>query len=139
MVAHLGSRPQRVKAEGGYRAAGRSKAQADVVVDAADLMIQRGAMMLLLEAVPVELSQRVVALAQSSSPLVPVIGCGGGLPCHGHVVVLHDLLGLTDWQPPFAPPMVNVGKQLQAVASAWVEQIAAGRYPNADHPYKTRP
>ena len=138
-LAHLGSKPQRVKAEGGYRAAGRSKAQANVVVDAADLMLQRGAVMLLLEAVPVELSQRVVDLAQSSSPPVPVIGCGAGSPCHGHVVVLHDLLGLTDWQPPFAQPMVNVGKQLQAVAAAWVEQIATGRYPNADHPYKTRP
>ncbi|MEE9211350.1 MAG: 3-methyl-2-oxobutanoate hydroxymethyltransferase, partial [Phycisphaeraceae bacterium] len=135
VVAHLGSRPQRVRAEGGYRAAGRSVAEADALVEQVELMLARGAVMILLEAVPAEVSQRVVACAERAGP-VPVIGCGAGAPCHGHVVVLHDLLGLSDWQPPFAPPVGNLGKQLQSVAAAWVEQIAKGRYPGPDHPYK---
>ena len=82
VVAHLGSRPQQVRAQGGYRAAGRSAAEAEKVIAAAALMIQRGAAMILLEAVPNEVSRAVVDLADDGpSGVVPVIGCGGGPAC----------------------------------------------------------
>jgi 3-methyl-2-oxobutanoate hydroxymethyltransferase len=66
---------------------------------------------------------------------VPVIGCGAGPACHGHVVVLHDLLGLSDWQPPFAPPQADVGRQIEQAASAWVQQVTSRQYLRDDHPY----
>jgi ketopantoate hydroxymethyltransferase len=42
-------------------------------------------------------------------------------------VVLHDLLGLTDWQPPFAPPMGKLADPLTAAAARWIEQVQATR------------
>lgn len=140
VVAHLGSLPQHVRAEGGYRVAGRSIKEANSLVNTAERMVRAGAVMILVEAVPAEVSQRVVVAVEQvgNDRVIPVIGCGGGPPCHGHVVVLHDLLGLTSWQPSFAKPVVNYGQQLQSVAATWSDQIAKGRYPGPNHPYKMK-
>jgi 3-methyl-2-oxobutanoate hydroxymethyltransferase len=141
VVAHLGSRPQQVRAMGGYRSAGRTVREADVVVEAAERMLGAGAAMLLLEAIPDEVAQRIVhaatagAAAPGRSWPVPVVGCGGGPSCHGHVVVLQDLLGLSDWRPPFAPPLADIGAQIKAAAERWNQLIQSGRYLRDDHPY----
>lgn len=93
-------------------------------------MIAKGASVLLVEAVPDEVSQRIMAIANdpATGERVPVIGCGAGPGCDGHVVVLHDLLGLSDWQPPFAPPVANLGEQMQLAAKKWADQCANGEY-----------
>lgn len=138
VVAHIGSRPQQVRAEGGYRAAGRTPAEAAKLCDTAETLIAHGAAMLLIEAVPAEVSRTIVELAERApgrDEPVPVIGCGAGPDCHGHVVVLHDLLGLSDWQPPFAPPMADLGRQIADAASRWNETVQSGRYLQHDHPY----
>ncbi|MCX5662278.1 MAG: 3-methyl-2-oxobutanoate hydroxymethyltransferase [Planctomycetota bacterium] len=137
VVAHLGSRPQHVRAQGGYRAAGRTPAQAEKLVATAARMIQQGASMLLIEAVPAEVSAAVVALANKGPEgVVPVIGCGAGPACHGHVIVLQDLLGMSAWQPPFAPPMADVGAKIQEAAERWAKLVESGQYLAGDHPYK---
>lgn len=130
VVAHIGSRPQQVRVDGGYKAAGRSPRDADVLVDTAQLMIAMGASVLLVEAVPDEVSERIVAKARHprTNERIPVIGCGAGPGCDGHVVVLQDLLGMSDWQPPFAPPMANLGKSIQDAAAQWCDQVESGKY-----------
>ncbi len=141
VVAHIGSRPQLVRVRGGYGAVGRTRSQADQLVQTARLMADAGAVMLLIEAVPHEVAQRVVEAVHPPStkehrPTVPVIGCGAGAPCHGHVVVLHDLLGLSDWRPPFAPALASLGQQVSDAAARWVELVRSGQYLKEDHPYK---
>ena len=128
VVAHIGSRPQRVKHDGGYRSAGRTQAQAQAIVNDALKLEDAGACMLLVEAVPSEVSQMIV-----EQTTVPVIGCGAGPACHGQVVVTHDLLGLTDWQPAFARPIADLGGALQHAASTWIEKVAARDL--GEHPY----
>lgn len=138
IVAHLGSRPQQVRAKGGYMHAGRTRAEAKQIVDAAVLMIESGAVMLLLEAVPAEVSAKVVAAIKKLGPkraATPLVGCGAGPACHGHVIVLHDLLGLSGWQPPFAPPMDQLGERVKAAAAKWIAEVGSGRYLRDNHPY----
>ncbi len=141
VVAHVGSLPQHVRVRGGYGSVGRTSTQAAQLVDTAKQMIQSGAAMLLVEAVPAQVSAQIVKMAaamtaQGGQGEVPVIGCGGGPACHGHVVVLHDLLGLTRWQPPFARPLADLGQQISSVAAQWIEQVRSGNYLHTDHPYK---
>lgn len=130
VVAHIGSRPQQVRVDGGYKAAGRDKREADLLVDTAQLMIAMGATALLVEAVPDDVSRRIVEKARHprTAERIPVIGCGAGPACDGHVVVLQDLMGMSDWQPPFAPPLATVGQALQDAASKWCQQVQSGRY-----------
>ena len=113
--------------------------EAALIVDTAEVMIARGAAALLLEAVPDEVAEGVVRIARDreDGEPIPVIGCGAGPACHGHVVVLHDLLKLSDWQPPFAPPAIDLGSQVQAAAAAWVKAVSKGDYLRDGGVYRT--
>ena len=128
-VAHLGSRPQQAKQTGGYTTAGRSADEANLIVEDAIAMEQAGASMLLLEAVPEEVSRAVVKATS-----IPVIGCGAGTSCHGQVVVMQDLAGLTKWQPSFAKPTANVGNEISSVAKTWMENVHGSTL--GKHPYE---
>ena len=127
-VAHIGSRPQHAKRHGGYYAAGKSAASALALIDDAVAMRDAGASMLLVEATPAEVTERIVAAVD-----IPVIGCGAGPACHGQVVVLQDLLGMTEWQPAFAAPAARVGDQISAAAAEWVRRVSSGNL--GEHPY----
>lgn len=128
VCAHIGSRPQRAKHDGGYRAAGRTRADAARIIEDAVRMEEAGACMLLIEATPAEVSQQIVDRTS-----IPVIGCGAGPACHGQIVVTQDILGLTDWQPAFATPVADIASALQAAAQRWITKVAAGDL--GEHPY----
>ncbi len=129
VVAHIGSRPQLSKRGGGYRAMGRTAEEAHRLVDDAVALAAAGATMLLIEAAPNEVSRRIV-----ERTTIPVIGCGAGPACHGQIVVLQDLLGLTDWQPAFAKPIVQLGDQVAAAAGRWIAMVATSQL--GEHPYQ---
>lgn len=132
VVAHVGSRPQQSKLTGGYASAGRTAEGAARILRDAAALEAAGAVMLLVEACPAEVAHMVV---QQST--VPVIGCGAGDSCHGQVVVLHDIIGMTDWQPAFARPTAALGEQVKAAATAWRERVEGGKL--GEHPYTIAP
>jgi 3-methyl-2-oxobutanoate hydroxymethyltransferase len=128
VVAHIGSRPQQAKMQGGNFAVGKTAEQALALVHDAAALEAAGASMLLVEACPGEVSARIVERAT-----VPVIGCGAGPACHGQVVVLQDLLGLSSWQPAFARPVAQVGQSIAAAATEWCARVREGR---VESPYR---
>lgn len=131
VMAHLGLRPQSVNVVGGYRARGRTAEEARQIVELAVEMEGAGAVALLLEAVTPPVSERVAARTT-----LPVIGCGGGPACHGHVVVTHDLLGLTDHRPKFVPDLGKTAVPLVEAFGSYVRAITELRYPAAEHLYE---
>ena len=132
VVAHIGSRPQQAKMKGGYTSAGRSAESALRILHDAAALEAAGASMLLIEACPAEVAELVVERAT-----VPVIGCGAGTACHGQVVVLNDLLGLTHWQPAFARPLAAVGVEIERAARVWRDRVRDGDL--GEHPYTIAP
>ncbi len=130
-IAHLGLRPQTVTSREGYRAQARDENAIKTLVGNARRMVDAGAAMLLLEAVPNEASQAVVGAVS-----VPVIGCGAGPACDGHVVVTHDLLGIgTHRSPRFVPVLADLGKRMQEAMRRWVIAIEERSYPAPQHAY----
>lgn len=130
VCGHIGSRPQRA-AITGYSAAGRTAAEADAIVRDAAAMQAAGVVMMLVEAVPEAVAARIKAEIS-----VPLIGIGAGNGCEGQVLVLHDLLGLTDRQPAFAPPAADAAGVLVGAAQGWVKRVAAREVPAS--PYSMR-
>ncbi len=131
VCGHVGSKPQRAAVTGGYTAAGRTPAGADAVVEDAVALEQAGCSMLLVEAVPEAVTQRLLAATH-----VPIIGIGAGPACHGQVIVLQDLLGLSDRVPPFVTPVAALGQALEDGAKAWIDMVA--RRAVAPSPYSMR-
>ncbi len=130
-VAHIGWRPQRLAQSGVAVVAGRTAPKVAELVELAKLMESRGATMLLIEASTAEAGQAIVEAVN-----IPVIGCGAGPHPHGHVVILQDWLGQTDWQPGFAPPAEAGGERLAGLAKRWVELVGSGQYLADGGPYK---
>ncbi|MEM9420182.1 MAG: 3-methyl-2-oxobutanoate hydroxymethyltransferase [Planctomycetota bacterium] len=133
VVAHIGWRPQRTPSTGVPIVAGRTQDKITKMVDLAKKLEDAGATMLLIEQSTAEAARAVIDAVN-----LPVIGCGAGPDCHGHVVVLHDWLGMTDWQPSFAPPAANGGKALQDMGERWVELVKSGNYLKDGGPYAMR-
>ncbi|CAN5789926.1 3-methyl-2-oxobutanoate hydroxymethyltransferase [soil metagenome] len=120
VCAHIGSRPQRSLLTGNYSAAGRTEAESAALVRDAHALQDAGCVMLLLEAVPDLAASAVLAAAR-----VPVIGIGAGSACHGQVLVLQDLLGMTDKPPAFVGETANIGAAIEAAGRDWVERVKA--------------
>ena len=113
-IAHVGCLPQQAQLHGGYTIAGRTAESARRVVDDAVALEEAGAVMILVEASTPETAELVVEAVK-----VPVIGCGAGPACHGQIVVTHDILGLTDWQPSFADREGRLGTAMQEIVEQW--------------------
>jgi len=96
VCAHLGLTPQSANALGGYRVQGRDAAAAQLLERSAREFAEAGAAMLVLELVPAALAQRV----QVQNPEMVVIGIGAGADVAGQVLVLHDMLGVTQGKLP---------------------------------------
>ncbi len=131
VCGHVGSRPQRAGLSGGYASEGRTAAEAEAILADARALEEAGAVMLLVEAVPPEVAERLVK--QSN---VPVIGIGAGPAPHGQILVLQDLLGISDWQPSFAPVLSNLGQQIEQVAREWIDRVQDQRV--TEHRYRMR-
>jgi 3-methyl-2-oxobutanoate hydroxymethyltransferase len=138
VMVHLGLRPQSIQKLGAYKAQGRTPADAEQIVGVARRLEKAGAAAVLLEAVPPETGAAVVAAVS-----IPVIGCGAGPACHGHVFVTHDALNLSNRRPKFVPDLGDMATPLINAFKQYVQSVESGQYPSADQVYdmlgKARP
>jgi 3-methyl-2-oxobutanoate hydroxymethyltransferase len=133
VCAHVGLLPQRAAQQGGYVAQGRTPAEAQRIIDAAVAHAQAGAHLLLLEAVPDEVTAEVVRQVDC-----PVLGCGAGPSSDGHVVVIHDMLGYNARVPRFVERFGDVPAAIQDAAQRYIEAVRTRAYPAPHHLYRMR-
>ncbi|MBN7795784.1 3-methyl-2-oxobutanoate hydroxymethyltransferase [Parahaliea mediterranea] len=130
VCAHLGLTPQSVNVFGGYRVQGRTpKGAKSILADAVEIQ-DAGASLLVLECVPAHLATDI-----SEKLDIPVIGIGAGAGTDAQVLVLHDLLGLSDHVPRFVKNFMAEQGSVQGALRAFVEAVKAGAYPSDEHSY----
>jgi 3-methyl-2-oxobutanoate hydroxymethyltransferase len=130
VMGHVGLTPQSVHRMGGYRVQGRGAARDAVIADA--LAVQEaGAFAVVLEGMPAELAAEITAQLA-----IPTIGIGAGAACDGQVLVLHDLLGLSDWTPSFAKQYAKLGQLASQAARAFAEDVRHRKFPGGEHSYR---
>jgi 3-methyl-2-oxobutanoate hydroxymethyltransferase len=130
VMGHVGLTPQSVHRMGGYRVQGRG-AERQKVLDDARAVEDAGAFAVVLEGLPAELAAEITAVLA-----IPTIGIGAGVACDGQVLVLHDLLGLSDWTPSFAKQYASLGALASQAARAFADEVAQRKFPAAEHSYK---
>jgi 3-methyl-2-oxobutanoate hydroxymethyltransferase len=133
VMGHVGLTPQAIHRMGGYRVQGRSeRGRARVLADA-EAVQQAGAFAVVLEGMPADLAAEV-----TQKLAIPTIGIGAGPDCDGQVLVMHDMLGLSEWTPSFAKRYADLGALASRAARAFSEEVAKGKFPTETHSYGAR-
>ena len=130
VMAHVGLTPQSINGLGGYRVQGRGEA-ATKILDQALALEKAGAFSMVLEAMPAELGAEITRSIQ-----IPTIGIGAGPHCDGQVLVIHDLLGITEKLPKFAKAYANVREATFEAAREFARDVGAGSFPDEAHSYR---
>ncbi|MDA8065928.1 MAG: 3-methyl-2-oxobutanoate hydroxymethyltransferase [Thermaerobacter sp.] len=131
VMGHLGLTPQRVHEFGGYKVQGKAAAQAEAILDDALALERAGIFALVLECVPAPVARII-----TEQLAVPTIGIGAGPHCDGQVLVLHDLLGLTQGMRPKFVKRYLEGADLAAKALAdYCREVAEGIFPGPEHSF----
>ena len=131
VMAHVGLTPQSIHRMGGHRVQGRDEASRARVIRGAQAVEAAGAFAVVLEGVPADLALEITQLLT-----IPTIGIGAGVHCDGQVLVMHDMLGLTDWTPSFVKQYVNLGSLASQAARNFAEEVANSKFPDAKHSYR---
>ncbi len=129
VCAHLGLKPQSVHKIGGFKVQGREPDKAKQMIKSARKLEGAGADLLLLECVPNELGKAITEAVQ-----VPVIGIGAGPSVDGQILVLYDILDITQGRTPRFVQNFTVGQQspLDAI-KAYVQAVKDRKYPASEH------
>jgi len=135
LMGHVGLTPQSAAALGGFRAQGRTAAQAVQVADDALALQDAGCFAIVFEAVPAAVTEVVMERMQ-----VPVIGIGAGPATDGQVLVFHDLLGIYEGHAPrFTKRFAEVRRAMVEGVHAYADEVRARRFPAVEHTYSIDP
>ena len=126
VCGHIGLTPQSVNTLGGYRVQGRTDSSAQQLMQDALQLEKAGAQMLVLEMVPAVLSGDITRALSTC----PTIGIGAGVDTAGQILVLHDMLGVTQGKvPKFAHNFMNEAPTIQEAMNAYVRAVKEQRFP----------
>ena len=125
--AHIGLLPQSVHQMGGYRVQrDRERLLAD-----ARTVEKAGAFSVVLEGIPADIAADI-----TKAIAIPTIGIGAGPDCDGQVLVLHDLLGMTDRHvAKFVKQYANLRGQAGDAIRQYVAEVQSGAFPSKEHIY----
>jgi len=131
VCAHLGLKPQSVHKIGGFKVQGREEDAARKIIDDARALEGAGADIVLLECVPNAVGQAVQAALA-----VPVIGIGAGPYVDGQILVLYDILGITQGRMPRFVQNFMAGRDSSLEAlRAYVHAVKDRSYPAEKHTF----
>lgn len=129
VMGHIGLTPQSVNQFGGYKAQGKTRAEAEQLLRDARAIEAAGAFAVVLEVVPAQLAALV---AERLS--IPTIGIGAGPHCDGQVQVFHDLLAYaTTFVPRHAKQYARIGDQILAAVERYAAEVRSGEFPAEGH------
>ena len=129
VCAHLGLKPQSVHKIGGFRVQGRDSKEAKEILDNAKALQDAGADVVLLECVPNELGKSI-----KENLDVPIIGIGAGPFVDGQILVLYDILDITQGSTPkfVRNFMLDQASPINAIES-YVQAVKNKEYPAPEH------
>lgn len=131
VMGHLGLTPQSIYKFGTYSVRAKEEAEAEKLIEDAQLLEKIGCFALVLEKIPAKLAQRV---AESIS--IPVIGIGAGAGVDGQVLVLHDMVGMThEFSPRFLRRYMNLFEDMTKAISQYAADVKSRDFPNANEQY----
>ena len=137
VMGQVGLTPQSIHTIGSFRARGKDEAAAigisnergPIEADAA-AVAAAGAFSVVIEAVVEPLARQI-----TQNVAIPTIGIGASQACDGQILVLEDMLGMTDRSARFVRHFANLKPQVESAVAAYSTAVRDGSFPNQDHLY----
>ena len=131
VMGHLGLTPQSIHKFGTYNVRAKEEAEAEKLLRDARLLQEAGCFAIVLEKIPAALAERV-----SKELTIPTIGIGAGGATDGQVLVVHDMLGITnDFSPRFLRRYADLHGVMSEAISHYVSDVKALDFPNEKEQY----
>ena len=131
VMGHLGLTPQSIYKFGTYTVRAREEEEANALIEDALLLQEAGCFALILEKVPAKLASTVAEKLE-----IPVIGIGAGGGVDGQVLVLHDMLGITqEFSPRFLRRYHNLHQEILKACSNFKKDVKSQDFPNEKEQY----
>ena len=130
-MGHLGLMPQSIHKFGTYTVRAKEEVEAEKLINDAKLLENAGCFAIVLEKIPAELGTKVAAKLR-----IPVIGIGAGGGVDGQVLVIHDLLGITQqFSPRFLRRYHNLAAEIKGAVSSYINDVKSRDFPNEKEQY----
>jgi 3-methyl-2-oxobutanoate hydroxymethyltransferase len=130
VMGHVGLTPQAVNTMGGFRVQGRSEEGQKLLEADAHAIADAGAFAIVLEGI-VEPAARAITGAIPA----PTIGIGASPACDGQILVLEDMLGLSEWTPKFVKKFGSLRRHIEEAVAAYAGEVRAGTFPGPEQVY----
>ena len=130
-MGHLGLTPQAIHKFGTYVVRATEKEEADKLKSDAAVLAETGCFAVVLEKIPAKLAGEV-----TSSIKIPTIGIGAGSDVNGQVLVLHDMLGITqEFSPRFLRRYHNLQMEIKGAVKNYIDDVRSVSFPNENEQY----
>jgi 3-methyl-2-oxobutanoate hydroxymethyltransferase len=131
VMGHLGLTPQSIHKFGTYVVRAKEEEEARRLMEDARLLEKTGCFALVLEKIPARLAEEV-----STTLKIPVIGIGAGPKTDGQVLVLHDMLGITqEFSPRFLRRYHNLYSEIKGAVQNYINDVRNMSFPNEKEQY----
>lgn len=131
VMGHLGLTPQAINKFGTYEVRAQEKKEANQLLKDARTLSDAGVFSLVLEKIPASLAKKVTA-----SVPVPTIGIGAGPHCDGQVLVVYDMLGLTEeFKPRFVRRYAELADVMRQAFRQYIGDVRSKKFPTAKESY----
>ena len=131
VMGHLGLTPQSIHKFGTYSVRAKEEAEATKLVEDAIALEEAGCFAIVLEKIPASLGTKVASVLK-----IPVIGIGAGNGVDGQVLVMHDMLGLTqEFSPRFLRRYHNLHDEMLKAVKNYISDIKSREFPNDQEQY----
>ena len=130
-MGHLGLMPQSIHKFGTYTVRAKEEAEAEKLYNDAKLLEEAGCFGIVLEKIPAKLGEKVAKELK-----IPVIGIGAGAGVDGQVLVIHDMLGLTQqFSPRFLRRYHNLAAEIKGAVGTYIKDVKSLDFPNEKEQY----
>jgi 3-methyl-2-oxobutanoate hydroxymethyltransferase len=131
VMGHLGLTPQSVLIFGGFKVQAKTREAAEWLIKEATLLQDEGVYALVIEGVPSVVGTRITEALE-----IPTIGIGAGPDTDGQVLVLHDILGLTNHEPAkFVRQYAQLGTAITEAVGHFAADVRSGAFPDESEAY----
>jgi len=128
VMGHVGLLPQ---TSSNFKVRGKNFVQRKKIFDDAKAISNSGVFAMVLECVVEDLAKKITHKVS-----VPTIGIGASKYCDGQILVIDDMLGLSDYYPRFVKQYSNLKKIIEKSVKNYVKDVKLRKFPSNKNVYK---